>query len=1087
MHFFIQKDASSGNIPGTETLSYGPASSSVFNVTTQFQLTTATKAYACMKGWMIVHQSAADPSLVNVIIKPRGSFEIEHFPVKYFVYRGILKNSFVSPSSNNVVIARNTSGQTDLMTRFWNTFDNLKSTHSSHASDPDPTPVSFGYGSGLASTTNVEEIFESTTNTKPLDVKEGEWIGNFSGSSGQKIGFEVVLENDGLVPIDLDFLAAAEYKINTGAASGFALKTIREKIFAFADPAAYFGLHHEAGMSVGSSSTPVVDLYTEVISKFVNKDKVYLDIRSELGYSYNFHENYPDPSSSNIQVGSSSSNLTTKLFKTSDWPLLVLPGADISTTSGVNSTAIKIRIDDNTTPQLFSNNSNIFDSPAKKYLKQSEILNGSATDWSKAITLRFPTLTPVAGTPTTIAYYLKLHHFRKQYNAASPTTVMKSEYYYDLAFCPINMLNLGNTSFPSMQVAETEKAYVKGIYPVTSEPFDYSATRGACWDSTRILFYTDMVKANESTGKKFPADSTKGPQHFGISLTAPSDRHHIVTDIRIAITTIQELTTPPSTYTAARVFDVASRSSGSDAMEGLLCLGITLSELSALKTPATRKLISNGTNSVPLLDNSRSAYIYIKELTGSPFTDKHGRTFRKFELKTRGYNTNGDLIEGTPASPIEVYSINGFFFSSKSFTSAETITEAYKRSVEEAPGDTLFKKTGMTYENFYIKATGNLNAEVNAFTNGIAAISPTNPDAYALIKTLVQQKAKTIWDEGVIRVKTLVSNKYPLGEDRALYWARTKCIAALQGHDYFLGQFANPYPKKGTELDELRTIFERKSRNHDGIDFSSGNTNFTSALSQNPSAKRILISGFDPFPIWYDPEAYNPSAMIALALHNKVVMNGASPVGLIQSYILPVRYRDFDAKVVEFVAETQLNNGSLAPHMIITISLDDSSHEFNIERWATRYRGGYPDNEQVGKGWKAGYHDINDFVGNNFYETTLPCPQIFDNTGLKVGIRQDYTAKKSSKKKFESVTYTPDPASNAMDKFDTMTQGSGGNYFSNESFYRVAAARQRTTPGTKTGHIHIPMGYEEDNEDNYSITTIIDKMMSTIEKAIPYI
>lgn len=97
MHFFIDHNlltdqATTGN-------SYGPDSSDLnnkFNITSRFQLTNQAKAFACQDSLMIVQQSSVDSSLVNVVLKPIEGLKIPLRPVKYYVYRGLLKESFIS-------------------------------------------------------------------------------------------------------------------------------------------------------------------------------------------------------------------------------------------------------------------------------------------------------------------------------------------------------------------------------------------------------------------------------------------------------------------------------------------------------------------------------------------------------------------------------------------------------------------------------------------------------------------------------------------------------------------------------------------------------------------------------------------------------------------------------------------------------------------------------------------------------------------------------------------------------------------------------------------------------------------------------
>ena len=56
-----------------------------------------------------------------------------------------------------------------------------------------------------------------------------------------------------------------------------------------------------------------------------------------------------------------------------------------------------------------------------------------------------------------------------------------------------------------------------------------------------------------------------------------------------------------------------------------------------------------------------------------------------------------------------------------------------------------------------------------------------------------------------------------------------------------------------------------------------------------------------------------------------------------------------------------------------------------------------------------------------------------------------------------------------------MTSGSGGDYFSNEIFFRVARMRDEIQPDFPYGHIHVPAVSEEKYEDFISLITKIIK------------
>lgn len=62
-----------------------------------------------------------------------------------------------------------------------------------------------------------------------------------------------------------------------------------------------------------------------------------------------------------------------------------------------------------------------------------------------------------------------------------------------------------------------------------------------------------------------------------------------------------------------------------------------------------------------------------------------------------------------------------------------------------------------------------------------------------------------------------------------------------------------------------------------------------------------------------------------------------------------------------------------------------------------------------------------------------------------------------------------------------MTVGSGGNYLSNEIFYRVSKIRKEKNPTLPSGHFHVSQiqtsGYDFDNDDT-------SELLQKVKKAI---
>lgn len=302
MHFFIEHTQLPVQKPEDSFGVLASDPTNKFTITSSFQLTTNQKAFACQDGMMIIQQSAVNENLVNIILKPTQGLTIPFTSVKYYVYRGVLKESFIV---SGFIKAASQTPANAFLERFWKNVENYKSV-AKKPDLPDPTPDALGFDDFIENTVSVERIFDnSQLETRAIYVKEGEWIGDF-GTLG-KIGFEIIVETDNFDvadfgnQIDLGYLRKGNHLIDVTGLTGFNKRAKQELILSYIDPCAFFGLHYENGVNVSvfTATTKTIetkkkaDLYT-LLEKFATKNRVYLDIRSELGYSYNFYQNYKE-------------------------------------------------------------------------------------------------------------------------------------------------------------------------------------------------------------------------------------------------------------------------------------------------------------------------------------------------------------------------------------------------------------------------------------------------------------------------------------------------------------------------------------------------------------------------------------------------------------------------------------------------------------------------------------------------------------------------------------------------------------------------------------------------------------------------
>ena len=862
MHYFIDQ-----NQLTTQVLidSYGVYSvnENKYNVTSKFQLTTESKAFACQDGMMILQQSSENTNLVNIILKPIKGLKINFSSVKYYVYRGVLKDGFIVGTA---IKPKAQAPDNSFLKRFWENVESFR-LNMNLPNHPDPTPKDLGFDDSILNYIDVEKMYDnSQSDTFAVYVKEGEWIGNFGFAN--KIGFEVILETDNFNisnfnnQINLEYLRKNSHIIDVTGLTGLEKRAKQELILSYIDPCAFFGLHYETGIDISVftgnnkrlEKKKKNELYTLLLEKFLTKNRVYLDIRSEKGYSYNFYQNYKNATNNNIKIGNSTTIPVGQVYETNSWPIISFENP-VNTTKEVNDMKFNLRIDDNLKPILFFQNEELLGSNNNScFLDDTKILNGTAVDWSKDINLFFPN-TGRGATKNNVSYYLKLYYFRQEYNVASPNTVIKNENYFDNAFCPIDLTNIAESDYLFKHVANSDLGYTRGLLPNMTYDFSYVSENGVKWDIDRILFYNKAVFKNNRTGVFF--DSTANSNsNGGFNLQGDFNKMSFLSkDIQISKNNIQEIVST-GVYQTIKVLDIIKNNGFPNTYEDLLCLGITQTEFTTLKN-------------LTGFTNKHHRYIYIQETTGSPFEDKDEKRFRKFELKIQGLDATGNRLIVAPTNPIYIYTQNGLVFASKDYAAQETSQqeENYIRNYEEKIGLNIKPSTTKTYEDYFIEDINpNMKVEVDGFINTLATIT-NDTNAYANIKTLVEDNARDIWDEAVSFVQ---ANANTTPDDRPLYWARIKMQVALKTHPYFIGQHTYSSDILGNEvnigsdLEKIIQIFEEKSRNYKGVDFSLAPT----------GTKKILITGFDPFQLDNNPFQSNPSGVCASFLHNKTLGDG---------------------------------------------------------------------------------------------------------------------------------------------------------------------------------------------------------------------
>ncbi|HYV10297.1 MAG TPA: DUF4157 domain-containing protein [Pyrinomonadaceae bacterium] len=328
----------------------------------------------------------------------------------------------------------------------------------------------------------------------------------------------------------------------------------------------------------------------------------------------------------------------------------------------------------------------------------------------------------------------------------------------------------------------------------------------------------------------------------------------------------------------------------------------------------------------------------------------------------------------------------------------------------------------------------------------------------AAARRVVQSHGQDLWTRATKRAQGATANT----DDRPLYWARLQLTRTLR-------QWDPRFTLTDVQRDALMQDLESASRGMDTISF-----------GRSGNAKRILISGFDPFGLELSAygltRASNPSGAAVLALDGRSVRN-QSINGVIQGVIFPVRYADFDASVVENVFRPFLS-GPNAVDMIMTISMGGIGSNFEVEEYAGRRRqAGIDDNlsqPQAGPSTPAG-------PGPEFIRGTLP-PSVRQSLG-----RTQPNTEETEVTEIPAGGSGPVHRPSGPTAGSTAVAGSGGGFLSNEIFYRASLLRLQTGSQIPVGHLHTPFLTPGLSSTAFEAlrTSIVNRVEQIVTAALP--
>ncbi len=404
------------------TKSFGYNTTNTCRVTSSFPIATLTSCYSMLPGTILLMQQSGvgNQGKANLILKPNDNKDLL-LPIKYIIYRGLDLTLFLSSTDITNITTTVLSTGLELLVK-------MQTIQSGRTTDPIPVTALFGHDLNAPGTTKLDTFFykQVTIASQLFAIEGGVELGKYLVGEG---GIEIILQNSEYEPT-VDMAKAPFHEIDASSGSALEIKWKKDLVRHFVDPAAFYGLHYDVseGMEYVDSSnvrqpvTAKLDIYTHFIEVFATKDKVYLDIRNENGYSFNYYNNYVGSSgldaTKELKTGDTSTGVTAKEYYTNGWPIHTV-SITPSATDEDNTFFLQLRVNDNQKPLLAGNKKMIPLATAPdidqhiQFINETVLVPGSTTpEFTTSVEIKIPNKL-VSGAGASIATIVRLDYIKQ--------------------------------------------------------------------------------------------------------------------------------------------------------------------------------------------------------------------------------------------------------------------------------------------------------------------------------------------------------------------------------------------------------------------------------------------------------------------------------------------------------------------------------------------------------------------------------------------------------------------------------------------------------------------------------------------------
>jgi len=443
---------------------FGPAGTSggddLYRIT---NLHTATDAPAIAVCDGIICVQDDDVGTFSIILKPNYQPPFDFPFIKYFIYKGIKKSSLVT--SNSVKFANKNS--IPFIKRIDESWENPlpDSTANPKSDSKEVLGLVYKAGSNFDVDGTSKAIFEVTDpidnffyypNTKftlPL-VRAGEKIGEFAGT----FGFEIVLERLGYEPkIELARTKTNYIRVTALTGSNYAPDDAdyfkhwhdKEECLNYIDPCAFYGSFSSAKVFYyyptknnkrGKCNTPE-EIYNSLLNHFYNKNTVYLDVRNDYNYSFNYFKNY----GYDLKLLDDSDELVVNTIENL-WPIstfsLDVVGTYGNVKKGFWKIALSLPLGDNNVPLVYLSKAYVKNYRRLKrkhrFQHPSKIFDQTA-GFIGPVILYF-SIVDDGGTDKFISNYYRINYYDQDRDHSNSSLAPSKAHYLDGLFRPLDLV-----------------------------------------------------------------------------------------------------------------------------------------------------------------------------------------------------------------------------------------------------------------------------------------------------------------------------------------------------------------------------------------------------------------------------------------------------------------------------------------------------------------------------------------------------------------------------------------------------------------------------------------------------------------------